>query len=100
VRVEPARSETMPHRPSEPFGNTRILRVTRDGRDRFEVRSEGGELLGASNDQIKAIWSAVLAADLISARGYHVRVLVQRGAAFVEEYVAKPQPPTDSKKPT
>ena len=60
------------------------------------MRGDDDELLGSSNDEIKAIWSAVLAADLVSERGYRVRVLVKRGEAFVEEYVAKPQPPANA----
>jgi hypothetical protein len=80
-------------RQSEPFGKTRILRVSSPERDRFEVRADNDELLGIAGDEVKAIWSAVLAADLVSERGYRVRVLVKRGDAFVEEYVAKPQSP-------
>ena len=81
------------YRQSEPFGKTRTMRVSSPERGRFEVRGDDDELLGSSNDEIKAIWSAVLAADLVSERGYRVRVLVKRGNSFVEEYVAKPQPP-------
>jgi hypothetical protein len=82
------------YRQSEPFGKTRILRVSPQGRDRFEVRGDDDALLGTAADEVKAIWSAVLAADLVSESGYRVRVLVQRGDAFVEDYVAKPQLPT------
>ena len=81
------------YRQSEPFGKTRILRVAPKGRERFEVRGDDDELLGTAADEVKAIWSAVLAADLVSESGYRVRVLVQRGDAFIEEYVAKPQLP-------
>jgi hypothetical protein len=77
--------------PPEPFGKTRIFRVSSPERGLFEVRDDNEMLLGSSPDEIKAIWSAVLAADLMSERGYRVRVLVKRGDAFVEEYVAKPQ---------
>ena len=83
----------MHYRQSEPFGRTRIFRVSSPERGRFEVRDDEDVLLGNSNDEIKAIWSAVLAADLVSERGYRVRVLVKRKEAFVEEYVAKPQAP-------
>jgi hypothetical protein len=83
----------MHYRQSEPFGRTRIFRVSSPERGRFEVRDDEDALLGNSNDEVKAIWSAVLAADLVSERGYRVRVLVKRGDAFIEEYVAKPQPP-------
>jgi len=86
----------MHFRQSEPFGKTRILRVEAIGRDAFEVRDDNGDLLGTATDEIKAIWSAVLAADLVSERGYRVRVLVKRGDAFVEEYIAKPQLPLAS----
>jgi len=82
------------YRQSEPFGETRIFRVFSPERGRFEVRGDDDELLGSANDEIKAIWSAVLAADLVSEQGYRVRVLVKRGDAFIEEYVAKPQTPT------
>ena len=83
-------------RQSEPFGKTRIFRVTSPERGRFEVRDDEDALLGISNDEVKAIWSAVLAANLVSERGYHVRVLVKRGDTFVEEYVAKAQAPARS----
>ena len=82
------------HRQAEPFGKTRVFRVSSPERGRFEVRADDDELLGSTNDEIKAIWNAVLAADLMSKLGYRVRVLVKRGDAFIEEYVAKPQPPT------
>ena len=83
----------MHYRQSEPFGRTRILRVSSPERGQFEVRDDEDALLGNSSDEVRAIWSAVLAADLASERGYRVRVLVKRGDAFVEEYVAKPQAP-------
>ena len=83
----------MHYRQSEPFGRTRIFRVSSPERGRFDVRDDENDLLGSSNDEIRAIWSAVLAADLVSQRGYRVRVLVKRGDAFIEEYVAEPQPP-------
>jgi hypothetical protein len=79
------------YRPSEPFGKTQIFRVCPDGRDRFAVRNDDDELLGTSGDETKAIWSAVLAADLMSEQGYRVRVLVKRGGSFSEEYVARPK---------
>ena len=80
------------YRQSEPFGKTRILRISSPERGRFDVRSDNDELLGSSTDEIKAIWNAVLAADLVSEQGYRVRVLVKRGNDFIEEYVAKPRP--------
>lgn len=83
----------MHYHQSEPFGTTRIFRVFSPERGRFEVRADDDELLGSAHDEVKAIWSAVLAADLVSEQGYRVRVLVKRGNAFVEEYIAKPQPP-------
>jgi hypothetical protein len=86
-------SALMIHHRAEPFGKTRIFRVFSPERGRFEVRADDDELLGSANDEIKAIWSAVLAADLVSELGYRVRVLVKRGDAFIEEYVAKPQLP-------
>ena len=85
----------MHYRQSEPFGKTRIFRVSSPERGRFEVRDDENELLGSSNDEVKAIWSAVLAADLVSQRGYRVRVLVKRGETFIEEYVATPKPPAE-----
>ena len=86
----------MIHQHSEPFGKTRIFRVLSPERGRFEVRADDDELLGSANDEVRAIWNAVLAADLLSKQGYRVRVLVKRGDAFIEEYVAKPQPPANS----
>lgn len=84
----------MIHHRAEPFGKTRIFRVFSPERGRFEVRADDDELLGSATDEVKAIWNAVLAADLVSKQGYRVRVLVKRGDTFIEEYVAKPKPPT------
>ena len=60
------------------------------GQGPYEVRDDDGALLGTSADEVKAIWSAVQAAELISATGTIVRVLVMRDGAEVEEFVAKP----------
>ena len=87
-------SALMIHHRAEPFGKTRIFRVFSPERGRFEVRADDDELLGSATDEVKAIWNAVLAADLVSKQGYRVRVLVKRGDTFIEEYVAKPKPPT------
>jgi hypothetical protein len=72
------------------FGTTRILRVRPAGMGVFEVRDDDGALLGTSPDEVKAIWSAVISADLMSERGYRVRVLSKRGEDFLEEYVSEP----------
>jgi hypothetical protein len=80
------------YRQSEPFEETRIFRVSCSGRGPFEVRTEDDTLLGAAGDETKAIWSAVLAADLMSRQGYRVRVIVKRSGTYFEEYVAKPSP--------
>ena len=92
----PERESMMHFRPSEPFGKTLILRVSSPERGRFEVRADNDALLGAAGDEVKAIWNAVLAADLASEHGYRVRVLVKRGDTFIEEYVAKPQSPPNA----
>jgi len=72
------------------FGTTRILRVRPAGIGVFEVRDDDGELLGTAADEVKAIWSAVVSADLMSERGFRVRVLSKRGEKFLEEYVSEP----------
>ena len=71
----------MIHHRAEPFGKTRILRVFSPERGRFEVRADDGELLGRANDEVRAIWSAVLAADIMSEQGYRVRVLTRNREA-------------------
>ena len=80
----------MRFRNAKPFGATRILRVHAVGIGRFEVRDGDDSLLGTSHDEVKAIWNAVLAADLLSGRGYCVHVLVRHLGNTTEEYVAKP----------
>ena len=88
----PIRAANLNYRQSEPFAETRIFRVSRSGRGRFEVRTEDDALLGTAGDETKAIWSAVLAAELMSKQGYRVRVMVKRNGSYFEEYVAKPTP--------
>ena len=78
----------MNYRQSKRFPATRIVRVSRSGRDRFEVRNEDETLPGAGGDEIKAIWSAVLAADLMSRQDRRVRVMVKRGDTYFEDQAA------------
>ena len=80
------------HGQSAPSNMMRTFRICPKGRDAFEVRGDDNELLGSSSDEVKAIWNAVLAADLMSERGYCVHILVKRGDTFFEEYVATPRP--------
>lgn len=80
------------YRQSDQFAETRLVRVTEPLRGHFEVRTQDDELLGTAGDKTKAIWSAVLAAELMSKQGCRVRVMVKRNGAFFEEYVAKPSP--------
>lgn len=80
----------MPISETDRFGTTRILRVRPAGMGIFEVRDDDGGLLGTAPDEVKAIWSAVISADLMSERGYRVRVLSKRGENFLEEYVSTP----------
>ena len=85
----------MPILEADRFVTTRILRVRPAGRGVFEVRDDDGGLLGTSPDEIKAIWSAVISAALMSERGYRVRVLSKRGEDFLEEYVSEPSQASD-----
>jgi hypothetical protein len=66
------------------------LRVHPAGKERFEVCSDDGKILGTSQNEMMAIWTAVFAAEEISKSGSVVRVVSERAGREVEEFVATP----------
>jgi hypothetical protein len=70
---------------------TITLRVQATFRGGFAVRDDSGKLLGASQNQMMAVWAAVTAAEEISKAGAEVRVVSTRDGKDVEEFVASPQ---------
>ena len=71
-----------------PLPKTATLRV-HHSINGYEVHS-GEETLGYSNNEVMAIWSAVVAAEEIATLGFTVRVINQRGGRDIEEFVAQP----------
>lgn len=67
---------------------TLFVRPLNDGR--FEIR-EGERLLGTSQNEMMAVWSAVAAAEEIAKAGGVVRVVALREGEETEEFVTKPK---------
>jgi hypothetical protein len=82
-------------RPKAPVGD-RIIRISWSRENtRFEARDERGDFLGANQDLVKTIWSAVQMADAFGDAGRNCRVLVeQKDGSFTEEYAAGPIRPS------
>ena len=59
------------------------------GNGRFEIR-EGEHLLGTSQNEMMAVWSAVTAAELMAKSGQTVRVVRFQDEIEIEEFVATP----------
>jgi hypothetical protein len=57
---------------------------------RFEIL-EGQQLLGTSQNEMMAVWSAVAAAEEIAKAGRMVRVVALREGKETEEFVTKPK---------
>ena len=78
-------------RPKAPAGD-RIIRISWSREHtRYEARDERGDFLGANQDLVKTIWSAVQMADAFGETGRNCRVLVeQKDGSFTEEYAAGP----------
>jgi hypothetical protein len=74
-------------------GKTSVtLRITPTAGGRFEVR-QGERLLGTSQNEMMALWSAVAAAEHLAKSGQTVRAVASREGQEVEEFVASPSPP-------
>ena len=70
----------------------KTLRIQLGPSGRFEVR-DGNRVLGTSQNEIMAIWTAVGVAEEITKSGRIVRVVVQREGVEVEEFLARPAEP-------
>lgn len=70
----------------------KTLRVQPGEHGRFEVR-DGKRLLGTSQDEIMAVWTAVTVAEEMTKSGRTVRVVTRRKGDEVEEFVARPAEP-------
>lgn len=77
---------------AKPAAPTLTLRVQRGFGGFFEILN-GERVLGSSQNEMLAVWTAVHAAEEIAKSGHLVRVTVQRGGREVEEFVAKPPKP-------
>ncbi len=70
--------------------NTQVtLRVQPMPDGRFEVR-HGDRLLGTSQNEMMAVWSAVSAAEQMAKSGRTVRVVLSQQGRDTEEFVASP----------
>jgi hypothetical protein len=67
------------------------LRVQRAGLSGYEIR-EGERLVGAFDSEVKALWTAVDAAESLAVHGQIVRVVAVRGGKETVEFVAVPLP--------
>ena len=70
----------------------KTLRVQLGAHGRFEVR-EGKRLLGTSQNEMMAVWTAIAAAEEMTKSGGTVRVVARREGEEVEEFVARPTEP-------
>ena len=70
----------------------KTLRVQPGALGRYEVR-DGQRLLGTSQNELMAIWSAVSAAEEMTRSGRTVRVVAVHDGNEVEEFVARPFEP-------
>ena len=68
------------------------LRVQSVSSGRFEVR-DGDRLLGTSQNEMMAVWSAVGAAEQMAKSGQTARVVVGRQGDDSEAFVASPSRP-------
>jgi hypothetical protein len=67
------------------------LRVQSVPSGRFEVR-HGDRLLGTSQNEMMALWSAVGAAEQMAKSGQTVRVVLRQESGDTEVFVARPKP--------
>jgi hypothetical protein len=67
---------------------TLLVRPLSNGR--FEIR-DGEQVLGTSQNEMMAVWSAVAAAEEIAKAGGTVRVVALREGKETEEFVTRPK---------
>lgn len=67
------------------------LRVQPLPSGRFEIR-HGDRLLGTSQNEMMALWSAVEAAEQMARSGQTVRVVLRQQGGDTEAFVARPKP--------
>jgi len=67
------------------------LRVQPLPSGRFEIR-HGDRLLGTSQNEMMALWSAVGAAEQMAKSGQTVRVVLRQQGGDTEAFVARPKP--------
>jgi hypothetical protein len=67
----------------------KTLRVEQGAHGRYEVR-DGKRLLGTSQNEMMAIWSAVAAAEEMTKSGRTVRVVADHDGHEIEEFIARP----------
>jgi hypothetical protein len=67
------------------------LRVQRAGLSGYEIR-EGERLVGTFDSEVKALWTAVDAAETLAVHGQIVRVVARRGKEEFVEFIAVPLP--------
>ena len=67
------------------------LRVQPLPSGRFEIR-HGDRLLGTSQNEMMALWSAVGAAEQMAKSGQTVRVVLRQQGGDTESFVARPKP--------
>jgi hypothetical protein len=72
-----------------PTGVTLRVQLVQSGR--FEIRY-GDRLLGTSQNEMMAVWSAVAAAEQMAKSGQTVRVIARREGRDIEQFVARPKP--------
>ena len=66
------------------------LRVQAVPSGRFEIRQDD-RLLGTSQNEMMAVWSAVAAAEQMAKSGRTVRVVARREGRDIEQFVARPK---------
>ncbi len=74
-----------------PVTSQTTLRVQAVPSGRFEVR-HGDRLLGTSQNEMMALWSAVGAAEQMAKSGQTVRVVLRQPGGDTEAVVARPKP--------
>jgi hypothetical protein len=73
----------------------KTLRIQLGECGRYEVR-DGRRLLGTSENELMAIWSAVSVAEEMTKAGRTVRVVADHNGLEVEEFIARPADPEPS----
>jgi hypothetical protein len=79
--------ETNVH-PGPLFAINLRVQAGRDGA--FDVCDQNGKVLGTSQNEMMAVWTAVAVAEEISKSGSEVTVIAKRRGEDIIEFVAKP----------